>query len=69
MTARRVAPSSGRGAVATPRTMGLGVPRGGGGAVTTQVAAHVDAGRFCVQIFAPPPAASAVSFTVALEHP
>lgn len=39
LTLASVAPSSGRGAIATPLALGLGVPRGAGCAVTTQVVA------------------------------
>ena len=42
LTLASVAPSSGRGAVATPLALGLGVPRGTGCAVTTQVVVAAD---------------------------
>ena len=64
----------------TALVLGLGIPRSDGlgcllgrssratdGEAVT-VTANVDAGTFCVQVYAPP-AAPTVSFTVTLEHP
>ena len=66
---------------ATPLTIGMGVPRADGtgcllsvsatsaGGASAQVNASVNAGTFCVQVFAPAQSANAVSFAVALTHP
>lgn len=68
-------------APATPLTIGLGIPRADGlgcllarsavaiGGAAAQVSAAVDAGAFCVQVFAPSDAADATTFTVTLVHP
>jgi hypothetical protein len=42
LTLASVAPTSGRGAIATPLTLGLGVPRGTGCAVTTLAVVAAD---------------------------
>jgi hypothetical protein len=66
---------------ATALGVGLGIPRADGtgcllarsatatDGAAAQITARVDAGLFCAQVFAPSPAADAVSFTVTLEHP
>lgn len=68
-------------APATPLAIGLGVPRTDGtgcllahssvaaNGVSAEVSGAVAVGTFCVQVFAPAQAASAVGFAVALEHP
>lgn len=66
---------------ATRLVIGIGVPRvDGSGCLLTvsetasdgdaaEVTADVAVGTFCVQVFAPPQTANAVTFSVALTHP
>jgi hypothetical protein len=78
LTLASVAPTSGRGAVATPLDLGLGVPRGSGCAVTRAITASADlaaqirewraAGVHCVSVADAGRLAADVAFAVRIGY-